>query len=66
MTRASWGGEGFWLTLPHDCLSLNKVGTGTQTGQEPGQELMEWPWKSAAYWDALEPLLVPKSVFARV
>jgi hypothetical protein len=33
--QSGLGREGFiWLTLPHHCLSLKEVRTGTHTGQE--------------------------------
>jgi hypothetical protein len=37
-TKASWGEKGglFWFMVSHHSPSLKDVGTGTQTGQEPG------------------------------
>jgi len=47
--------EGFiCLTLPHHCLSLKEVRTGTEAGQEPVTEAIE----GAAYCLAPHGLLI--------
>jgi hypothetical protein len=58
MTKSNLGKEGFiWLTLPHLCLSLKEVRTGTDRAGTWRQELMQRPWNEAAYWLASHGLL---------
>jgi hypothetical protein len=42
-----------WLALPYCCSSLEEVRTRNQTVETWRQELMQRPWRDAAYWLAL-------------
>jgi hypothetical protein len=52
MTKSNMGRKGLIsLTVPYYSLSSKEVRTETHTGQEPWrQELMQRPWRDAAYW----------------
>jgi hypothetical protein len=51
------GEKRIYLTLPYHSSSLKEVRTRAQAGQGPGQELMQRPWRDAAYWLAPHGLL---------
>lgn len=56
--QTKMGREGFiWFTLPHCCSSLKEIRTmnSNRAGSWREQDLMQRPWRSAAYWFAQPP-----------
>jgi hypothetical protein len=51
MTKSNLAEGGFiWLTLPYCSLTLKEAWTDLYKAGTGRQELMQRPWRAAAYW----------------